>query len=104
MDALEIEYKNRNPSGYWFEPDTMKFFKSRIGEVRQIGQIWLFVSSEKSPPNPRGYTVRRMDEKGQISDVTPFMSHNRSTVRSALRRAVTAEKERQSNATVPSER
>ncbi len=92
MDGIECEYRNRNPHGHWFDPDTLRFFKSRIGALRVIGKIWLFISSEKGPHGPRAYTVRRMDEKGSIDNVGEFMEHTRGSAPGALKRA--AEKER----------
>lgn len=95
MDGIEIEYRNRNRSGHWFDEDTLRFFKSRIGALAIVGKIWLFISSEKDWGRPRGYTIRRMDEKGNISNVGEFMEHTRGSAPSALRRAAEQEKENQ---------
>ncbi len=92
MDTIEIEYRNRNRSGHWFDESTLRFFKSRIGALKIVGEIWLFISSEKSPNGPRGYSVRRMDEKGEISTVGEFMGHTRGSASGALERAAEAER------------
>lgn len=96
MDGIEIEYRNRNRSGHWFDTDTLRFFKTRLGALRVVRNIWLFISSEKGPHGPRAYTVRRMDEKGNIDNVGEFMEHTRSSARSALKRAAEQEQENQS--------
>ena len=76
--GLEIEYKNRTyKSGrgnHFFDADTMRFFKSRIGACRRKGDIWFFVTSEKPPHGPRMFSVRRMELDGDINTVGEFCS------------------------------
>lgn len=73
--SLEIEYKNRtHGNGHFFDPDTMRFFKSRIGAVALKDNIWFFVTSEKPPHGPRMYSVRRMELDGDINTVGEFGS------------------------------
>ncbi len=63
----EIEALNESNGGYWFSPDTRRFFASRYGET-VYGGYW-FVSSEKAcfDDPTRVYTVRRSDAYGSIS-------------------------------------
>lgn len=76
--SLEIEYKNRTKNeGHFFDTDTMRFFKFRIGEVRVKNGIWYFVTSEKPPHGPRMYSVRRMELDGDINTVGEFCSLTR---------------------------
>ena len=70
--SLETEYKNRTKNtGHFFDADTMRFFRSRIGTVRIKDGIWYFVTSEKPPHGERGYCVRRMELDGNIHTLKP---------------------------------
>ncbi len=73
--SLEIEYRNRTQGvGHWFDPETMRFFKSRIGIIRSKGDDYYFVSSEKPPHGNRAFSVRHMDIKGDIKTIGEFCS------------------------------
>lgn len=68
--SLQIEYRNRTSgNGHFFDTDTMKFFKSRIGAIGIKGDIWFFVTSEKPPHGDRAYCVRRMELDGTINTI-----------------------------------
>ncbi len=97
VECLKRLYSERRPDGHWFDRSTMQFFKSRIGSIVQVGQVWLFVSSEKSPSNPRAYTIRRMSETGDIGTVGDFNAMTRSQAVTALRHAVADELSRQTD-------
>lgn len=76
--SLEIEYRNRtNNTGHFFDSDTMRFFRSRIGAVRIKDGIWYFVTSERPPHGSRAYSVRRMELDGDITTVGEFCSMSR---------------------------
>jgi len=46
--------------GYFFKPDTMKFFKSRLSSNVYHGSgVVFFVTSETGPQGLRGFTVRK---------------------------------------------
>ena len=55
-----IKEANRQAGKHWFSPDTLRFFKSRIGETIYQGPGGVyFVSSEVYGPSaPRLYSVR----------------------------------------------
>ncbi len=73
--SLEIEYRNRTDNtGHFFDTDTLRFFKSRIGAVRIKDGVWFFITSEKPPHGPRAYSVRRMELDGAINTVGEFCS------------------------------
>lgn len=73
--SLEIEYKNRtHDRGHFFDTDTMRFFKSRIGAVRIKNGIWYFITSERPPHGKRAYSVRKMELDGDIETVGEFCS------------------------------
>ncbi len=55
IDAIKAT--NRASGGYWFTPDTMRFFRSRIGSRLVDGRF--FVTSETPDSGtPRRYSVR----------------------------------------------
>jgi len=78
MTNLETEYKNRCSKsgnfGHWFDKETLKFFKSRIGASRTIRENIYFLSSEQFDNDPRMFTVRKMHPSGDITNHTEFMA------------------------------
>ena len=95
----EEEYRIRNPDGHWFDSDTLRFFRSRIDQHAYgpgLKKLY-FVSSEKNTgfcDHPRLYTVRVIDEKGDISDIGGFQAYKSlSGATSAMRRAAKADQE-----------
>ena len=80
----DLQYAHR---GHWFSPGAMRFFKSRLGsEVLPVPDGWLFTSSERFDYNtPRLYTIRKMDQYGEISEVGEFQQYTSSA---AARRAM----------------
>jgi hypothetical protein len=61
----EIRQANAAHGHHFFEPDTMRFFRSRVLAGVYGGRY--FVTSERAPGAARRYTVRRADEYGAIS-------------------------------------
>lgn len=62
----------RGPAPYWFTPDTMRFFRTRIGVYRPgrvPGVAGWFVTSEQPPHEARGYAVRFALMDGTIETV-----------------------------------
>ena len=74
-------------SGHWFSPGAMRFFNSRLGsEVLPVPDGWLFTSSERFDQNcDRMYTIRKMDQFGDVDTVGEFQSFSSSA---AARRAM----------------
>ena len=82
----QIKDANKAIGHHWFEPGTLRFFKSRFsGPV--IGNM--FVSSEKGPDEIRRYTIRECTN-GAINTVGEFQAY--ATKAQALRalRAIAA--------------
>jgi hypothetical protein len=54
----------RDAGSHWFDPDTLRFFKSRVGREAYLGADgrWYFLSSEQGPRMPRRYSVRAVDD------------------------------------------
>ena len=73
----EIKELNQKAGNYWFEPDTLRFFKSRLDKYAyKKGNKAYFVSSEQSPYGSRMYSVRVADLKtGNINTVGDFMKY-----------------------------
>lgn len=67
----EIKAANRAAGHFWFEPETVRFFGSRIhSEVHEGPGGIYFVSSEQPPHGPRGYAVRQFNpENSHIETV-----------------------------------
>ena len=74
-------------SGHWFSPGAMRFFNSRLGsEVYPVPSGWIFVSSERFDQNcDRMYTIRKMDQFGDVDTVGEFQAFSSSA---AARRAM----------------
>ena len=66
-DIGEIEAANAAAGHYFFSPDTMRFFKSRILEGVYGGRY--FVTSERGPGMARRYTIREATSEGHIKTV-----------------------------------
>lgn len=78
-----IARANNDAAGfYFFSPDTMRFFRSRLCG-RMYGRF--FVTSERGPYAVRRYTVRRSDPDGAVSTFSTFQQH--TTRDSAIRAA-----------------
>jgi len=69
----EVRDANREAGFHFFDPDTMRFFDSRI-ETRLIDGRF-FVTSEKGPDGVRRFTVRRAMPDGTINTVGDFQGH-----------------------------
>jgi hypothetical protein len=65
---------------HWFDPDTMRFFKSRVLEpcYQGPGGVY-FVTTEKPPYGPRRASVRQFDpELMKITTIGTFCSLSNS--------------------------
>jgi hypothetical protein len=59
IDIHEIKRHYRQGGGYWFEPDTMRFFRCRLAQYAYCGPGGIyFTTSEKGPDERRAYSVR----------------------------------------------
>ena len=82
------------PGRHWFDRQTMRFFKTRLGRrgYRGPGGTY-FVTSEQGPRMPRLYSVRRLVGPGRIETVGEFCGYRTSAAatRAAKRAAYTPE-------------
>jgi hypothetical protein len=94
----DVKYKaEHGESKYWFTPETMRCFKSRVSEMTwKIGDKIYFISSEKNSWNhePRFYTVRVCEIDGNIKTVGKFQEHETlRQARNAIREILNQEAE-----------
>jgi hypothetical protein len=83
---------NRAIGNHWFEPSTMRFFKTRIesGAVARYDDDGKptrarFITSEKGPDGVRKYSVREAQPDGTIDTVGEFQQYRtRDAARAAL--------------------
>ena len=75
--VLELKQRNQAGGGYWFTPDTLRFFSSRImGDLFPGTDHVYFVSSERREGEARRYTVRRLNgETGRVDTVGDFQRY-----------------------------
>ena len=80
-----IKEVNYNAGYFWFDVESMRFFRSRLSSDVYGGRF--FVSSEKIPNNVRKYSVRETLECGRIVTVGEFQKyHTRSQAIAAAKR------------------
>lgn len=115
VDELKKIYKERRPGGHWFDKDTMRLFETRLHKIVQIGLVWLFVTSERSPSSlswlfarlsslrsmrpvhetkERKYSVRWMSETGNIETMENFCSMTESEANNLFQECIEVETER----------
>lgn len=67
MDEIKRRYRAAFPRGHWFDPDTMRFFESKLPRKGFEGPGGVFfVSSEKNcfDDYTRVFTVRQLSSRG----------------------------------------
>jgi len=79
----QIKQTNARLGHYWFTPEAMRFFDSRI--LSRVYGGRLFVSSERfDDESPRRYTIRAVANDGSVSTVGAFQQYG------SRREAITA--------------
>lgn len=73
-DICSVEKANRARGSHWFDPDTMRFFNSRIESPLIAGRY--FVTSEQMPDTPRAFTLREALPTGEVVTVGGFLAHD----------------------------
>lgn len=76
VDDIERDCKEKS---HWFDESSMRFFKSKVyPQVRQVGNLVYFISSEKGPSDgsKRLYTIRVYDsETKDIKSYSEFQEY-----------------------------
>jgi len=76
----EIKAANKAAGRFFFSPDTMRFFESRI-EAGPFNNR--FVTSEKPPHEPRRFTVRTANDDGTISPAEEHFTTRAAAINAA---------------------
>lgn len=65
---------------HWWDIDSMRFFRTRVGEQVYQGENGIyFVTSERGPTDPRAYSVRQYDPATkQIETIGEFNAYTRA--------------------------
>lgn len=75
----DLVLANRDAGNYWFELDTMRFFRTRICDYGMVHGGRFFVTSEKNEgmgySYPRLYTVRVGNDDGTIGTMGEFQGY-----------------------------
>ena len=99
----QIKRANKAAGGYWFAPDTLRFFNSTFPPrcVFPVKDGAFFISSEYSkgvyistgwiPDGPVLYTLRFADDKGGIMTVGDFLQYE--SLQEAKEAAIKAQQE-----------
>ena len=66
LTIAAVRRANKLAGQFFFSPDTMRFFSSRIGRTVYGGRY--FVTSEQGPSEVRRYTVREAMENGHVGN------------------------------------
>lgn len=84
-----IKKANQEAGYFYFSPDTMRFFKSRVmQDVFPLENGALFVTSERQEGDIRRYTIRRAWDDGDITTLDGFQSYtSRNGALKAAKRA-----------------
>lgn len=68
--ALETAHKDLRPLGHFFDADTKRYWKSRIGPAwHEDNGGFYFITSERPRTGPRTYRARVMDPDGNINTI-----------------------------------
>ena len=76
-----IEEANASNGFHWFKPDTLRFFRCRLGTYWGAG---VFTTSETDPCGVRAYSVRVADAEGQVHTFGEFHEHEKSGTATAI--------------------
>lgn len=85
MDEIVSHYESKDGPHHWFEPSTMRFFRSRIPQTAYANntkELAYFVTSEQfvpseGPAHSRKFTVRRYDFRTrEIDTVGKFQQYD----------------------------
>jgi len=78
-ELIAIQRERLGRSGkvsHFFDPSSMRFFRSRLGAFRHVGPDLYFVTSEQyrylSHVEPRKFTIRRMNADGSVTTYGEF--------------------------------
>ena len=74
--TIRAKYERLKPEGHWFDEGTMRFFKTKLPENGyELASGWYFITRETNPSGISRYSVRRLDDAGDIRTVGEFHSY-----------------------------
>lgn len=93
----KIKEANARAGFHFFKPDAMRFFRSRVLDTVYGGR-YLITSeryvSGRMPNEPRLFTVRQCDDKGNVTTVGVFQEHaTKAQAVAAIKRLLKSEVE-----------
>lgn len=71
----DVKRANARIGHYFFHPDTMRFFASRIGSTLYCGECFITSERDTLTGQRRRYTVRRVTPTGSIETVGEFQAY-----------------------------
>jgi len=71
MDMCDVRLKNKQIGHHFFDPDTMRFFRSRVGNTL-YGDKYFISSEQFNDVSPRLYSIRLVNPDGSIDTVAEF--------------------------------
>jgi len=75
LTMTDVRHNNKASGRFWFSPETMRFFKSRV-ESRLLKQRYFITSEQFGDDFPRLFTIRVYDPKThQIDTVGKFQDY-----------------------------
>lgn len=85
MYKIKMLHQELKPSSYWFSPDTMRFFKTRLPDFGYLlGDDYYFITTEQNFRGERLASIRKMNSQGEIDTIGEFHSLTRTEARRIL--------------------
>lgn len=78
VPMADIKQRNREASGHFFDPASMRFFRSKLhgnGLESVSGNVYFITSEQFDAQAPRRYTVRVMFPNGKIESASEFQHY-----------------------------
>lgn len=79
----QIKEANKKLGQYFFSPDTMRFFKSKVYDPVISN---MFITSEVYGSNPRHYRIRKVYDDGYIINVNDFKYKSKKSALADIKR------------------
>lgn len=75
LTMSEVKQRNRNHGHHWFDPSSMRFFRSRAGDT-VYGDKYFISSEQFDTQSPRLYSIRQVSLDGRIDTVGEFQGYS----------------------------
>lgn len=76
-NIAEFKRANEGSGHYWFSPDTMRFFNSKVhGDLITIGERQFFITSEQGPHQDKPlYSIREAMADATVDTIGEFQGY-----------------------------